>query len=166
MYEMADERALVLWECVFPDGMLEWVGAEREDLVDGVWALWHRARVDEVLTGGLLDVITGAVEGGAGEGMPGGVGEFEVSDVARAVEGRRKGGRSQVIVEGGDKPVYRGRYVPVLERRRMEDVEVINRRYVEKKGDWAENRNRRVEARKARVRVREEVVGDGGEEVE
>lgn len=135
LYEMADDRALVLWDCVFPEGMLEWVPAAgmhgRDELVDTVWALWHKSRVDEVLAGGLLDVI-GA---GAGEG---------------------KKGKSQVVVNGGHEPVYRGRYVPVLERKRMEDVEVINKRYVDKKGDWAENRNRRVEARKAKARAVED----------
>lgn len=160
MYEMASDRALVLWDCVFPPNTLKWVYAGsgaasawkegRDDLVDNVWSLWHRARIDELLAGSLLDVIART----AAE-LPGGRG--------------RTGGKSQVLVDGGSVPLYRGRYVPVLERRRMEDVDVINKRYVEKKGDWVENRNRRVEARKARVKAREGVEGVegvGGVEVE
>lgn len=140
-YEMADDRALVLWDCVYPTHMLSWIYAGtawkdgRDDLVDAVWSLWHRARIDELLAAGLLELIAGA----APPTLP--------------THGRNPA--SQPVVVGGCAPVYRGRYVPVLNRPRMECVEVVNARYVEKKGDWVENRNRRVEARKAKASARE-----------
>lgn len=145
-YEMADDRALVLWDCVYPVNMLSWEYAGtawkdgRDDLVDAVWSLWHRARIDELLTAGLLELIAGA----APPTLP--------------KQGRNS--TSQPVVVGGCAPVYRGRYVPVLARPRMERVEVVNARYVERKGDWAENRNRRVEARKAKASAREAEGGD------
>lgn len=141
-YEMADDRALVLWDCVFPANTLSWIYAGtawkdgRDDLVDSVWSLWHQARIDELLAASLLELIAGAAPA--------------------ELPTHTRNPVSQPVVVGGSAPVYRGRYVPVLDRPRMERVEVINSRYVEKKGDWAENRNRRVEARKAKASAREE----------
>lgn len=155
-YEMADDRALVLWDCVFPANMLRWVYAGsawkdgRDDLVDAVWSLWHRARIDELLAAGLLDVISRS------------------APPLLSLPTQQRSPASQPVVVGGSAPVYRGRYVPVLQRPRMEHVEVINRRYVEKKGDWAENRNRRVEARQAKASAKEqecERMGGGGVDV-
>lgn len=126
--------------------MLSWVYAGtawkdgRDDLVDTVWSLWHRARIDELLTAGLLELIAGAA--------------------SPTLPKQNRNPTSQPVVVGGCAPTYRGRYVPVLARPRMERVEVVNARYVERKGDWAENRNRRVEARKAKASAREVGGGD------
>lgn len=141
-YEMANDRPLVLWDCIYPANTLSWIYAGtawkdgRDDLVDSVWSLWHRARIDELLTAGLLGLIA--------KSAPSSLPTHTRSPV------------SQPVVVGSCAPVYRGRYVPVLDRLRMEPVEVINTRYVEKRGDWAENRNKRVEARKAKTSVKEE----------
>lgn len=141
-YEMADDRALVLWDCVYPANTLSWIYAGtawkdgRDDLVDSVWSLWHQARIDELLAASLLELIAGAAPA--------------------ELPTHTRNPVSQPVVVGGSAPVYRGRYVPVLDRPRMERVEVINSRYVEKRGDWAENRNKRVEARKAKASAREE----------
>ncbi|KAH0605916.1 uncharacterized protein H6S33_004373 [Morchella sextelata] len=136
-YEMANDRCLVLWDCMFPEGMLRWEYESKAELTGDVWKIWHKAAVDEVLAGGLLDVI--AAGGGVGV-------------TSRELKGSKK---SQVIVDGGHAALLRGKYMPVMKRKRMEEVEVINKRYVDKKGDWMENRNRRVEARSLRAKTKE-----------
>ncbi|KAL7270023.1 pseudouridine synthase deg1 [Rhizina undulata] len=168
LYQMADDRPLVLWDCVFPEGELSWIYAEehntpkgpgkegRDQLVDVVWSMWHKARVDEVLSAGFLDVISSTVaESQRGRGSGDGAksrsrsrsppGEFVVTRAAEQIAASVDKPRSQIVVDGGHEPLYRGKYVPVLERKTMEDVEVINKRYAEKKGDWREGRRKRAE---------------------
>ena len=79
--------------------------------------------MDEVLAGGLLDVVVR--QGGFGEG--GGDGD-------ERVEGEGKGVASQKVFQGGDGPRFVGRYVPLMQRPRMESVEIINARYAKRKG--------------------------------
>ena len=155
-YEMADDAPLVLWDCIFPqegaedrEDALEWVyvgananananavgqlgagsGAGKSahgGVVDDLWRVWRGRKMDEVLAGCLLDVVVGrACRGGSddpeaqGVGMGGAVG---------------KGAGSQKVFQGGDGPRFVGGYVPVMQRPRMESVEVINARYAKRKG--------------------------------
>lgn len=160
-YEMADDCALVLWDCVFPDGMLSWVNAHgggrdgRFEVMDDVWAIWHKAKIDEVLAGTLMDALSSVRETPTPPSpaslMTGHPGEFVVTDKAVAIATAKKDAKkkSQVIILGGHEPRFRGRYTPVLQRRTMDDVEAINRRYAERKGDWRENRRKREAKRLA-----------------
>lgn len=150
-YEMASDRPLVLWDCVFPadpEGFPEgsqtdamgWVyvgddaafngkggpgggagGLEEKfghgGVVPDLWEAWHRRRVDEVLAGSLLDLVVG-------QGPQGGEGEGKTA----------KGARSARLFDGGDLPRLIGQYVPVMKKERMEPVDVINARYLERKG--------------------------------
>ena len=142
MYEMADDAPLVLWDCIFPtegsdsrEDALEWIyvgddhGQENRSgrsttgnakfgtngLIPDLWRVWRQRKIDEVLAGTLLNTAIG--QGRRGGGI-----------------GARNCRESQKVFHGGDtyKPV--GKYVPVLEKPRMESVEVINERYARKKG--------------------------------
>jgi tRNA pseudouridine38/39 synthase len=160
-YEMASDAPLVLWDCIFPheeevltteervhgyEDRLEWVyvGEEgavepkskgkgktgdqnnmgrgkwgRGGVVDDVWEMWRGNKIDEVLSGLLVDRIA---EGGkatlndAGEGTVGMV---------------RTGPR---VFDGSNCGKAKGGYVPVLQRERMEAVEVVNERYLRRRG--------------------------------
>jgi tRNA pseudouridine38/39 synthase len=158
---MASDAPLVLWDCIFPheeevltteervhgyEDRLEWVyvGEEgavelkskgkgktgdqnnmgrgkwgRGGVVDDVWEMWRGNKIDEVLSGLLVDRIA---EGGkatlndAGEGTVGMV---------------RTGPR---VFDGSNCGKAKGGYVPVLQRERMEAVEVVNERYLRRRG--------------------------------
>ncbi|KAK4959567.1 pseudouridine synthase deg1 [Elasticomyces elasticus] len=143
-YEMASDIPLVLWDCVFPaegsdtqeDG-LAWVyvgdGGGRENstkadadsaygkygkggIIDDLWDVWRRRKMDEILAGSLLDVV-------ARQGR-------KTSSEPRSTTKTQ----SARVFDGGDAPRSVGPYVPVLKKQRMESVEVINARYAERKG--------------------------------
>ncbi|KAL1638412.1 pseudouridine synthase deg1 [Neofusicoccum ribis] len=150
-YEMASDTPLVLWDCVFPadpeghpeqsqPDSLDWiyVGDERAfkgaggngleekfghgGLIPALWEVWHGRRIDEVLAGSLLDLVAaqGPQDGSEGE---------------RPVVVRTgRGVRSSRLFDGGHAPRLMGQYVPVMKKERMEPVEVINARYLERKG--------------------------------
>ncbi|KAH7056052.1 pseudouridine synthase [Macrophomina phaseolina] len=150
-YEMASDTPLVLWDCIFPADQeghpdhsqpdaMNWiyVGDERAfkgprgngleekfghgGVIPDLWEVWHRRRIDEVLAGSLLDLVAaqGPQDGGGGDG-------------AAAVK-TGKGVRSSRLFDGGDAPRLMGQYVPVMKKERMEPVDVINARYLERKG--------------------------------
>ena len=147
-YEMADDAPLILWDCIFPDpnhpdrvDALNWIhvgdytgtetgiikaGGRKPDgkygmggLVDDMWNVWRGRKMDEILAGSLLDVI---VSQGKGTSFSSG------EDVGR----REK--RSQKVFQGGDGPRMAGKYVAVMEKPRMESVEIINAKYARRKG--------------------------------
>ncbi|OJD34597.1 pseudouridylate synthase 3 [Diplodia corticola] len=148
-YEMATDTPLVLWDCVFPavqDGHPElsqpdamnwiYVGDERAfkgprgngmeekfghgGVIPDLWEVWHKRRIDEVLAGSLLDLV-------AAQGPQDG---SEEGSVVKA----GKGIRSSRLFDGGDAPRLMGQYIPVMKKERMESVDVINARYLERKG--------------------------------
>ena len=158
-YEMADGAPLVLWDCIFPSltasedhptesrpDALDWVyvgdevagdeapvagGRGARDpkfgicgLVPDLWKVWRKRKMDEVLAGSLLNL---AVRQGQALGTD-----------ERVVAGKEKG--SQKVFLGGDSWKLVGKYVPLMERERMEDVDVINERYRSKgKGGRKDN---------------------------
>ncbi|KAG0137843.1 pseudouridine synthase [Tuber indicum] len=169
MYDIANDRALVLWDCVFPDGMLQWLYARgtglegRDELLDDVWSSWHKSKIDEILTNGLMKIVSINGDPTSNPALQSAspmlcLGELPATAQAMRVAKRKAKGRSQILVEGGHEPLFRGMYIPVLERKRMEDIEVINARYVEKKGDWQENRKKREAKRKAADVFEEEIM--------
>ncbi len=131
---MADDAPLVLWDCIFPaegsgkrEDALQWVYAEgvggKGGLVDDVWRVWRGRKMDEVLAGSLLDVVTSQ-----------GRKRVEESGDEEAPHGRVGESRSQKVFQGGDGPRLAGRYIPVMEKPRMESVEAINARFAKRKG--------------------------------
>ena len=163
MYEMAEDAPLVLWDCIFPreghhtrDDALLWVYVGDEDeptgrksyepssskksgkfgiggLVDDMWKLWRHKRIDEILAGSLLGVVSGQ-------------GTFDEKPCTTGVESDDRQS-NQKIFAGGDTYKTKGRYIPVLDRPRMERAEVVNARYAAKNGF-----SNRPEAREVMVR--------------
>ncbi|PWW74743.1 tRNA pseudouridine synthase [Tuber magnatum] len=169
MYEMAADRALVLWDCVFPGGMLQWLYAcgtgvgGRNGILDDVWSKWHKSKIDEILTSGLMKIVSANGDPASNPALQSappmhGLGEFSIATQKMGVAKWEAKGKSQILVEGGHEPLFRGTYIPVLERKRMEDIKVLNARYVEKKGNWQENGKKRKAKRKAADISEEEII--------
>jgi tRNA pseudouridine38/39 synthase len=169
-YEMASDAPLVLWDCIFPaedevrspeerergyEDRLQWVhvGDEgavepksktrgktgeastmgrgkwgRGGVMDDVWEVWRRNKIDETLSALLLDRVaeqgTSTLDAEREEGWAVGI--------------ARSGPR---IFDGGDIGRAKGVYTPVLERERQESVEVVNERFLKRKG-WDGNRGK------------------------
>ena len=116
-------------------------------LVPELWKLWRKRKMEEVLAGSLLNVAIDhgngeqrGIEGHspennrAGKGRADGGTETDVPLSERSVEAKRRGKESQKVFLGGDEYKLVGRYVPLMQRKRMESVEVINTRYARKEG--------------------------------
>ena len=122
-------------------------------VVDDLWRVWRRRKMDEVLAGTLLDVVVRQGDNGTHPGSleveqhrdNGGGGDDDIvgSSIHKRPRRRKGGGSvspsasssiSQKVFQGGDGPKYVGVYVPVLKKPRMESVEVINERYRDRKG--------------------------------
>lgn len=144
-YEMATDAPLVLWDCIFPTegddsrkNALEWIyigesgGREsnkRQDLdggdgkfgrggvMDDLWEVWRQRKIDEVLAGSLLDVVAAQ-------------GRQSTVDVGLPPSHER----SVRVFDGGNSARPVGKYVPIMQKARMESVDVINARYAERKG--------------------------------
>ena len=143
-YEMAADAPLVLWDCIFPEkgggerkDSLKWVrvGDEggrdsskqadidggdgkfgRNGIMDSLWTTWRQRKIDELLAGSLLDLV-------ATQGRQTSLPERD------GVETRR----STRIFEGANSARAIGKYIPIMQKERMEHFEVINARYLEKK---------------------------------
>lgn len=146
-YEMASDAPLVLWDCIFPDeksgsreDALEWIYAgdprmtksskpsSKGDgkyglggVVDGLWSVWRQRKMDEILAGALLDLT---------------VSQGDRSVVTR--DPPTKLPRSQKVFYGGNEARLGGKYVPVMEKKKMDPVEVLNARYLASKERRAE----------------------------
>ncbi|KAJ9643634.1 pseudouridine synthase deg1 [Coniosporium tulheliwenetii] len=139
-YEMAAAAPLVLWDCIFPEPFVDERGADTEGqearstesrsdalewvygaLMEDLWEGWRRAKMDEVLAGSLLDVA-------AGQGR-----RRDEKRLGDGIEAHSRG-RSTRVFDGGDTARLAGKYIPVMQKERMESVEVINAKYAAKKG--------------------------------
>ncbi|KAG9245780.1 pseudouridine synthase [Calycina marina] len=136
IYEMATDTPLVLWDCIFPQtsdperkDAIQWHyvgdGPKSGDakygtagLMDNLWETWRERKIDEMLAGALVGVVS--KQGNE-------VSELEVGDGSR-------GSKSQKIFDGDDRPRLQGRYVPVMQKHLMEPVEKVNEKYAIKKG--------------------------------
>ena len=152
MYEMAEDSPLVLWDCIFPQEGSEsrkdampwvYVGDQKQGtennlatvpskgngkfgvggVVDDAWKLWREKRIDEILAGMLLNK---AVD--SGEILDKGVEQDTTVDTLDRKTSNQK------VFYGGNSARLRGKYVPVMQRPRMEAVEVINAKYATRKG--------------------------------
>lgn len=94
----------------------------RGGVVDDVWEVWRGNKIDETLSGLLLDRIAGLGESTLDQEMP-----VQEQSVGIAKSGPR-------VFDGGNFGRAKGNYIPVLNRERQEPVEVVNERYAKKKG--------------------------------
>ena len=173
VYEMADDRPLVLWDCIFPaakslpgpdhipvglstsgyEDNIEWVyvGDEaggrdpakrvvpglgdgkygRNGIMDELWALWRKRRIDEVLAGSLMDVV--AQLGGGKDALANGH-AAPPNDAMSLASGVGIVSSSDRVFDGSDCPRTVGKYIPVMEREKMETPDVVNARYAARKG--------------------------------
>ncbi|KAF1931227.1 pseudouridylate synthase 3 [Didymella exigua CBS 183.55] len=94
----------------------------RGGVVDDVWELWRGCKIDETLSGLLMQRIA----------------DLGVSTLDReAVVDQHSLGvaaGAPRVFDGGNFGRAKGNYVPVLARERQEPVEVVNARYAERKG--------------------------------
>ena len=147
LYEMADDAPLVLWDCIFPsensetrEDALKWVyigdGTHKDNgmlrnpgnkhgkyglggVMEEMWKVWRRRKIDEVLAGSLLDVV-------ASQGTP-------LDDISSQIVHKDNFRGSQKLWAGGDGARLVGKYVPVLDKPKMDSVEDINARYIKRK---------------------------------
>lgn len=138
-YEMADDAPLVLWDCVFESEQeagkhgLTWIYAGDESsvatltakhdgkfgsggLVDSLWSQWRKAKIDEILSGSLLDL---ALAQGDGTAMQRG-GFRDPSSASR----------SQKVFDGSDSGRVAGGYVPLMQRPKIAPLQEQNERYI------------------------------------
>ena len=138
-YVMADEVPLVLWNCVFPslddpstidkkENALEWLYLADDPslgkfgqygVMDGVWATWRDRKMDEILAGQLLQLISGQ----------GGQMKIEAPDPVKG-----KGGPGTTLYEGGNSGRMGGRYVPIMKKDKLQSPEEQNEKYAIRKG--------------------------------
>ena len=135
LFEMADDTGLVLWDCVFGDGVnqLRWIYAGDEaslptlstkhdgkfglgSLTDVLWKQWRQAKMDEVLSGSLLDLT---LSQGDGSAMTRG----GFRDPAAAQ-------RNQKLFDGGNVGRMAGKYVKIMDKPRMDTLEAQNEKYL------------------------------------
>lgn len=145
-YELASDNPLVLWDCVFPDDnsesqedALEWIyaGDQRAvsprtakgdgkfgvgGTVNGLWSVWRQRKIDELLAGSLLNLVANQGDRTA----------FDRGGFQSANPKLTK--RNLKLFSGGNEGRLGGKYVPLMERRKVEPVEKINARYLEKTG--------------------------------
>lgn len=148
MYEMADDRPLVLWDCVFPDDDMRWIptiddAETRSVLVDSTWQGWHMKKVDELLAGELVGLVENQVRKAKGLGTTVTGGMVHANPQTR---GKRPVKESHVLILGSGEPVLRGKYFPIAERNRQRDVGESNANYFARRGDWRERREKKRKA--------------------
>ncbi|KAL4809980.1 pseudouridylate synthase 3 [Aspergillus unguis] len=150
MYEMASDAPLVLWDCFFPeqnadprDDALEWVyaGDARQTksaflkgggkfgvggVVDDLWSVWRQRKIDEVLAGSLLDLVL----------QQGDQSDFQEKNMKDFEKEKQK--KMPRVFQGANEGKANGKYVPLMQKRKMETVEVQNAR-------WLAAKQRRIE---------------------
>lgn len=90
----------------------------RNGIMDELWALWRKRKMDELLAWSLMDVVSK-------QGLPVQLDRLETF-------GRQES--SDRVFDGSEKPRTVGEYVPVMQRERMETPDVVNARYAVRKG--------------------------------
>lgn len=139
-YVLADDRPLVLWDCVFgrengdgaADGV-DWVyvGADNPLNLHGSWGVanelwehWREKKMDELLSNRLLDWVshkTGVRR----------VPEAGSPALQRATASARSSTR---VYEGGNGPRFVGTYVPLLKKDKLQSPDDQNERWAQRKG--------------------------------
>ncbi|KYK55359.1 putative pseudouridine synthase 3 [Drechmeria coniospora] len=126
-YVMANEVPLVLWDCLFPDDALPWVYVGEEHwpnrfgqfgLMDDLWEVWRGRKMDELLAGQLLRLVSrqGSLPGSGGG------------------QHRPKANAATRVYEGANGGRLAGRYVPVMNKELQQSPEDQNDKYAKRKG--------------------------------
>ncbi|KAK6512714.1 hypothetical protein TWF506_008884 [Arthrobotrys conoides] len=157
-YNMADDRPLVLWDCLFDEKDVKWVYPElnrakpssREDVIGSLWELWHNSNMDAMLSGGLLAMVYDQQEAHRKKESVEGNGDLVINDNSNDISKNKKKVRDSTwIVDGSPVQTSFGKYIGIVKRGRMETVEVINRRFAARKSEeWRQKWS--VEAKRER----------------
>lgn len=139
-YVLADDRPLVLWDCVFgrenADGAadgVEWVyvGADNPLNLHGSWGVandlwehWREKKMDEILSNRLLDWVSHKT-GVQRVPAPG-------SQALQKAMASARG--STRVYEGGNGPRFVGAYVPLLKKDKLQSPDDLNDRWAQRKG--------------------------------
>ncbi|KAI0131043.1 pseudouridine synthase [Daldinia grandis] len=116
-YQLADEVPLVLWDCMFPrsekpENALKWVYIGEENplnqhgtggLLSSMWEYWRERKMDELLAGQLLNVISSQ------------------ADISLRMDPKAPlhiPGTTRTF-EGGDRERLVGKYQPLLQKSRL-----------------------------------------------
>ncbi|KAG8160102.1 hypothetical protein KVR01_009638 [Diaporthe batatas] len=139
-YVLADDRPLVLWDCVFgrdqgdgaADGV-DWVyvGADNPlnlhgswGVANDLWEYWREKKMDELLSNRLLDWVSHKT----GVSL---VPEAGSQALQKAMAGARSSTR---VYEGGNGPRFVGTYVPLLKKDKLQSPDDQNDRWAQRKG--------------------------------
>lgn len=87
----------------------------RGGVMEDLWVLWRKRKMEEVLAGSLMNVV----------GRQGKVSALRDADFAL---------KSDRVYDGSELPRNVGTYTPVMQRERMEAPNVVNARYAARKG--------------------------------
>lgn len=141
-YEMASDAPLVLWDCIFPDessgnrqDALDWIYAGDSRLnktrsakgdskfgmrgvVESLWTVWRQRKIDEILAGALLDLTVS--QGG----------QSTIQNMDGKAGSGKKQSRGAKVWLGADEARLGGKYIPVMQKRKMETVDVQNARWL------------------------------------
>jgi tRNA pseudouridine38/39 synthase len=142
IYEMASDAPLVLWDCTFPEegsdsreDALEWVyaGDSRQarsqyargggkygasGVIEDLWSVWRQRKMDEILAGALLDLVVKQGDQSSSQFT-------DVKNIEREIRGR-----GQKVFNGANGAKIGGKYIPLLQKRKLETVEVLNARWL------------------------------------
>lgn len=98
----------------------------RGGVIDDVWEVWRRDKINETLSSLLLDTIANQGKSTLDE------------EAAREESGtpypKKSSANGPRVFDGADVGRAKGKYIPVLQRDRQEPVEVVNERYAKRKG--------------------------------
>ncbi|KAJ5103561.1 hypothetical protein N7532_004090 [Penicillium argentinense] len=143
-YEMASDAPLVLWDCIFPDessgsrdDALDWVyasdprlnqnGSAKGDgkfgikgVVDGLWSVWRQRKMDEILAGALLDLTVSQ-------------GDQSMDNIFGKQGLTKKQCRGAKVWLGSDEARVGGKYIPVMQKPKLDPVPVQNARWLASK---------------------------------
>jgi tRNA pseudouridine38/39 synthase len=134
-YILANETPLVLWDCLFPkdlddpdrtDGM-DWVHVGEDNplnahgasgLVDHMWEQWRERKMDELLAGQLLGVVTSQAD----------------LRLRRNPRAPRYAPVTQKMFEGGNRERGGHKYVPLLQKARIASPQEAYDKEAKKRG--------------------------------
>ena len=96
----------------------------RGGVAESIWKVWRKANIDEVLAGELLDVV---------EGYRHTTLQSKHQEQGQGYGSSNPEPRSERVFLGGNEAKLAGKYVPVMQRPRMEGAEVVNAKWAKKK---------------------------------
>jgi tRNA pseudouridine38/39 synthase len=158
LYEMADDKPLVLWDCIYPGrearpgeklvDSLKWIYAGdqmtndtgrsgKNGLIPGLWASWYDTKMQEVLTDSLLGL---ALTQGDRSGL-------------QNVQHQPSRAPATRLFDGSSWSKSVKQYVPLVRRSRLADLKEQNARWLDKHQSSHEGNMWTIDSRKGTKRM-------------